>query len=285
MSLKGTIAGAAAVAVIGGGVVLGTMSITTIEPGFVGVQYSLDGGITDELLTQGMNIKSPLNKVSKYSVATEQAYLSRDAKEGSKDDESFNVPTADGKSINVDLEFSYRFDADSLPETFARFRGQSGKTIEETFVRGKMKAWVSEVTSQYAVIDIYGERRSELNADALKHVQSKFEEYGIIIESLNFSRIEVDAATNDAIQARVNKQQELETAKLEAEKAKIEAEKKITQAQADADAAVIAAQGEAAANRELSQSITSELIQMKEAEARLEHGWITTQGANAIVKE
>ncbi len=273
----------AAVLIAAGTITLGAMSIVKIDPGFVGVQYSLDGGITDDLLTQGLNFKFPFNKVSKYSVATEQAYLSRDVKEGSKDDESFNVPTADGKSINVDLEFSYRFDPDKLPDTFTRFRGQSGKTIEETFVRGKMKAWVSEVTSQYAVIDIYGERRSELNADTLAHVQAKFDNYGIVIESLNFSRIEVDPATNEAIQARVNKQQELEAAKLEAEKAKIEAEKKLTQAQADADAVLIAAQAEAKANRELASSITSELIDMKEAEARLEHGWVTTQGASAVV--
>lgn len=273
----------AAVLIAAGTIALGAMSIVKIDPGFAGVQYSLDGGITDDLLTQGLNFKFPFNKVSKYSVATEQAYLSRDVKEGSKDDESFNVPTADGKSINVDLEFSYRFDPDKLPDTFTRFRGQSGKTIEETFVRGKMKAWVSEVTSQYAVIDIYGERRSELNAEALAHVQAKFDDYGIVIESLNFSRIEVDPATNEAIQARVNKQQELETAKLEAEKAKIEAEKKLTQAQADADAVLIAAQAEAKANRELASSITNELIDMKEAEARLEHGWVTTQGASAVV--
>lgn len=40
----------------------------------------------------------------------------------------------------------------------------------------------------------------------------------------------------------------------------------------------LAAEAEAKANNTLSQSITPELIQLKEAEARLQHGWVTVQG-------
>ena len=189
--------------VVGG--VLITLSTHKIKPGYVGVVYNLRGGIQDNILTQGLRIVSPFQKVSQYSVATEQAYLSRDKKEGSLDDDSFMIPTSDGKTVNVDLEFSYHFDSDRLPETFTRFKGQTGKEIEDNFIRGKMKAWTSNV---------------------LAHVKEKFYEYGIIIDSVNFSRIELDDETAKAIQERINKQQELETAKIEAQKAEIEAERK-----------------------------------------------------------
>ena len=46
---------------------------------------------------------------------------------------------------------------------------------------------------------------------------------------------------------------------------------------------LIEARAEAEANRVIAQSITPELIQMKEAEARLEHGWVTVQGADSVV--
>ncbi|HEL2322933.1 TPA: hypothetical protein TZN99_000219 [Streptococcus suis] len=60
----------------------------------------------------------------------------------------------------------------------------------------------------------------------------------------------------------------------------VEAETKKIQAQADADAEVIKAQGQAKANAELNNSISDNLIRMKEAEARFEHGWVEviTQG-------
>ena len=231
--------------IIVGGVLL-ALSTHKIKPGYVGVVYNLRGGIQDNVLTQGLRIVSPFQKVSQYSVATEQAYLSRDKKEGSLDDDSFMIPTSDGKTVNVDLEFSYHFDVDTLPETFTRFKGQTGKEIEDNFIRGKMKAWASEVSSTFSVIDIYGEKRSELNSNVLAHVKEKFNEYGIIIDSVNFSRIELDAETAKAIQERINKQQELETAKIEA--------------QGEADAKIIKAQGEAEANRVLTEDLNDEIL-------------------------
>lgn len=57
-------------------------------------------------------------------------------------------------------------------------------------------------------------------------------------------------------------------------KAKNEAEIQLVEAQAEADA-----------NAKLSASITDELIRMKEAEARLKHGWVTVQGADAVVTD
>lgn len=56
-----------------------------------------------------------------------------------------------------------------------------------------------------------------------------------------------------------------------------------TKAQAEADVKVIEAQAEAESNRIIAESITPELIQMMEAQARQEHGWVTVQGADAVV--
>ena len=64
---------------------------------------------------------------------------------------------------------------------------------------------------------------------------------------------------------------------------KADAQIAVTQAQAKADKMRIEAQAEADANNLKSSSITPELIQMKEAEARLQHGWVTVQGANTVV--
>ena len=55
------------------------------------------------------------------------------------------------------------------------------------------------------------------------------------------------------------------------------------QAQAEADAGVIKAEGEAKANKAKSDSITDNLIRMKEAEAREKHGWVTVNGAGGVI--
>lgn len=256
--------------------VTGAFACTTkVDPGYVGVVYSLNGGIQGEVLTQGLHIINPLHKVTQYSVATEQGYLSADEKEGSKGDDSFSIPTSDGKTVNIDLEYSYHFDSELLPQTFTQFKGQSGDTIEQTFMRGKIKTWVGEVSSKFSVIDIYGEKRSELNAKVLEYVREKFYEYGIVVDSVNVSRIGLDAQTEQAIQQKINKQQELETARLDKEKAEIAAQQKLVEVQADADAKLIQAQGEAEAeyikaqaqaeaNQLLSESLTDELLKLEQ---------------------
>lgn len=62
-----------------------------------------------------------------------------------------------------------------------------------------------------------------------------------------------------------------------------EADTKKVQAQAEADAGIIKAEGEAKANKAKSDSITDNLIRMKEAEAREKHGWVTVNGAGSVI--
>ena len=254
-----------------------------IKPGYVGIVYSLKGGIKDGVRTQGLTWFKPWESVQTYSVATEQAYLSKDKREGSKEDDSFDIPTSDGKTVNVDLEFSYHFDAERLPKTFTMFKGQDGKDIESIFIRGKMKAWSSEASASFSVIDIYGAKREALNQAVLKHVKEKFEPYGIVIDTVNFPRIALDKATADAIQKRINAQQALEQEKIERDKATIAAETAVATAKGQAEAKLISAKAEADSNKLIAASITDELIRSKEADARQKFGWVTVQGGTPIV--
>ena len=223
MSKKGLVG-----AIITGLAIVGGLTICTekIPAGYVGVVYNMNGGVTDEVLTQGFHVISPIKKVTEYSIAIEQGYLSKDEREGSKDDDSFNIPTSDGKTINVDLEYLYHFDQEKLSDTFTQFKGQDGTHIEETFIRGKLKAWAGEVSSTFSVIDVFGDKRAELNTAVKEHVSKQFEPYGIIIDTINFTRVETDAQTDAetraAIQKKVNAQQELELSKIELETAKVQ---------------------------------------------------------------
>lgn len=265
------------------GVILCVMCMERVPTGYVGVVYNMNGGVDGEVLMQGWHLVSPTKKVTTYSIGIEQSYLTEASKGDSKDDESFSTPTADGKSLKVDLEFSYKFDESRITETFTRFKGQSGSDVKNTFIKPKMIAWTQEVTAKYPVTDVFGDKRQELN-DALDvYLKTKFEPYGIIIDTVNFTNISTDSETQAAIQKKVTAQQELELAEIEAktakiqaekdkevaliaaqqdkEKAEIEAEKLRIEAEGKADAQKIAAEAEAEANKEIAQSLTPELIE------------------------
>lgn len=270
------------------GIILGFMCMERVPAGYVGVVYNMSGGIDGEVLTQGWHFVSPTKKVTIYSIGIEQSYLTSEDKGDSQKDESFNIPTSDGKTVKVNLEFSYRFDADRVTETFVQFKGRSGENVKDTFIKPKIIAWTQEISATYPVTDIFGDKRTQINAELDTYLKQKFAPYGIVIDTVNFTDISVDDETAAAIQKKVTAQQELELANIEAETAKIQAEKdkqvalieaeknkeaaqiqaeqKRIQAQGEADAKRIAAEAEAEANRKIAQSLTPELIEKMKVE-------------------
>lgn len=265
------------------GVIISIMCFKKVPAGYVGVVYKPSTGIAQDTLGQGWHMLSPTDKVTAYSIGIEQSYLTSSKDGDSPDDDSFSAPSSDGKGLQMELTFTYRYDADKISETFTRFKGRSGKELLDVFIKPNIISWTKEVTAQYPVSDILGEKRAELNTILSNYLAEKFKPYGIIIENASLINIEVDDETRASITKKVTAQQELElarieekTAKVQAEKdkevaiieaqknketAEIEAEQKIIKANADAEALKIAADAEAEANRKIAESLTPELIE------------------------
>lgn len=276
----------ALILVIGFVVMIGCM--VKIPTGYVGVVYNMSGGVDGEVLTQGWHLIAPTKKVTTYSIGLEQSYLTSEDKGDSPKDESFNIPTSDGKTVRVSLEFSYHFDENRVANTFTMFKGKSGDVIKDTFIKPKIIAWTQEVSANHPVTDIFGDQRTAINAELDVYLRERFDVYGIIIDTVNFTDISVDDETAAAIQKKVTAQQELELAGIEAETAKvqaekdrqiariaaekdkevaaIQAEKTVIAAEAEANAMNIRAEAEAEANKKIASSLTPELIEMTKYE-------------------
>lgn len=265
-------------------VILLVLCTVRISGGYVGSVYSVKNGVTDQVLSAGWHVIKPWEKVSEYSVATEQLLLTKADTKESEGNESFNATCKDGV-LNVDLEMSYRFEAEDIPDIARKYRNQSGEQIVNNIIKSKVRTYVNEVTSKYTVLEAYMDKKPELNTELTTHLQKKLEPYGIIVESATLPRTEPDEAIKKAITERSKKAQEVEAAKQEQEKQKILAETKRIEAQGEADAAVERARGEAEANEIVSKSLTENLLKQQELEARQKHGWVTIQGANTVVKE
>ena len=248
------------------------MCTEKIPAGYVGVVYNMNGGIEKETLSQGFRIVAPTKKIVLYSVGIEQSYLTASKDGDSEGDDSFEVPSKDGKGLTVDETFTYRFDSDRVSEIFTRFKGRSGKEVLTTFIKPNVISWTKEVTAKYYVTEILGEKRAALNVAITDYLRDKFEPYGIIIESASLIDINPDETTRQAIQNKVNAQQELELARIQKETATVEAQKEKDVAQINAEKAKIEAQGkaeaelieaeaDAKANKLISDSLTEKLIE------------------------
>lgn len=255
------------------GLICGFMCLERIPNGYVGVVYNMSGGIQEDYLTQGFKFISPTEKVQHFTISNEQLILTQDERDGSETDESFKVATADDASISISFQMSYRFMEDRVVDTYKRFKGMDGEDIVNKRVRTVLKSKVSEVTTDYSMMDIYSGNRNEINNKITEYLNSEFGDmYGIEVIDASIIDVHPDEKLREAIDNRVQALQEKQQAEAEQEKVKVEAQTKliqaeneaaikVKQAEAAAETKRIAAEAEAEANRKIAESLTPELIE------------------------
>lgn len=295
---KGLVFGAVAlVAVVGG--VYTVASIEHVNQGEVGVVWTAKDGVQEEVLNPGWHFVGPLAKVKNYPVSQQQLVLSNNpADYNKKKHQDWHVDApADGGMVSLNMTVNYNFMSDRVVDLYSKFNGMDGDAIVDNMVQNSIIAYIKEVTPQFSVMDIYSAKRSEVSKEITEYLNGKLnEEYGINISSALIIDVQLDEALKQKVLAKEQAKQDAEKAELDKQTAKAQAEVAIVNAQAqaevkriEAEAAAertrISAQAQADSNNMLNQSITENLIKMKEAEARVKHGWVTVQGADAVVTQ
>ncbi len=283
------------IALIGGGITIA--SLESIDQGEVGVVWTMADGVQDETLGAGIHFINPMAKVKKYPVSQQQLVFSNnpgDYNEEEHPDWHIDAP-ADGGMVKLNMTINYNFMADRVTDLYSRFNGMDREAIVDNMVQNSIMAYIKEVTPEFSVMDIYSDKRAEVSKAITDYLNERLnEEYGINVISALIIDVQLDDTLMQKVQAKEQAKQDAEKAELdkqtaiaqgEANKAKAEAEAEVKRinAEAAAEQTRIAAQAEADANNAINSSITENLIRMKEAEARLEHGWVTVQGANTVV--
>ena len=262
----------------------GILCLERVPTGYVGVVYSMNGGVQDEVLTQGWHIVSPTKKIKEFTVGNEQLVLSKDARDGSEGDDSFAVATADNANIDISFQMSYRYDVNRVVDTYKNFKGMSGADIVNTRVRTVLKAKISEITTNRTMMDLYSGNRNEVNALLTEFLNRELgEQFGIEVIDASIIDVHPDAQLQKTIADRVTALQKKQQAEAEQETIAVQNETKLMQARAEAEAKQIAAEAEAKANAVIAASITEPLLKKMEMEARQQHGWVEVSGGTAIV--
>ena len=236
-------------------------SIVTIDPGFVGVVYNTNGGIEDQVLSQGWHFKSIFERITEYPISTETIYLSKSTKEGEKEDTSINVGTSDGKEINLDISYSFHFEPTKLKDVFNKFRGSSVEVIADTYIRRFLKDTINAVSTQFELFDVYGAKRQEVATKTFIQLQKALLADGIIVDGVSILEVRPDEQTKQAIQNKVNAIQALAQLKVERDRATIEADKKRIEAEGESAKQKIQADAQAYANEKVQQSMTPQILQ------------------------
>lgn len=250
--------------------------VEKIPAGYVGVVYSMSGGVQEDVLQQGWHMVSPTKKVKEFTVSEEQLALTGD--------ETFPVSTSDNANIDISFQMSYFFIEETVAKTYQRFKGMDGDDIINNRVKTVLKSKISEVTANYSMMEIYSGERATINKEITEYLNTELSaRYGLTVTEASIIDVHPDEQLQKTIDERVTAMQKKQQAEAEQETIRVQNETKILQAEAEAKAKIVAAEAEAKANKILSDSITDNLLKMEEMEARKKHGWVTVSGAGTVV--
>lgn len=259
--------------------------VVRVPVGYVGVVYSANGA-EQTTLSQGWHFTSPMKHVANFPISQQQIVFSNDPEDyGVKEHADWHIDApASGGMVGINLTVNYNFLPDRVVELYTKFGGIDGESLVASKIQNSIISYVKDVTPRFTVMDIYSDKKSEVNSAITEYLNEKLtSEYGINVSSALVIDVDLDDALKDKIRAKEQAKQDAEIAELNKQTALAQAETDKVKAQAKADIKVIEAQAEAESNRIVSESITENLIKMKEAEARLKHGWITVTGADTVV--
>jgi regulator of protease activity HflC (stomatin/prohibitin superfamily) len=248
-------------------------SCTVVRPTQVGVKSTF-GKIKGKIRQPGAVLYNPfVSRIIKVNVRT----MNLPIKE--------NLPSKEGLTILSESSILYHVRSEDVPKIIQ----ETGLNYEENLILPVFRSAASDVCSRYYAKDMHSAKRNEIEKEIQKRLAEVCEEKGFVIEAVLLKSISLPAGLTKSIETKLEAEQEalrmefvLDKQKKEVERQIIEAEgtKKtnVIQAEARAQMMKIEAEGRAQnieieakantlANDLLNNSITPNLLKLKQIEA------------------
>lgn len=220
-------------------VALGMNCITFVSANTVGVKYSAFNGTSKETLNEGLHFKTPFDKIYEIDTTVQERSV-----------KNVMVQTNDAQFLTMNINVKYQV---TTKDAFKVYKGY--KTLDilnKNIIANYAQQALSEVCTQYNIIDILGDKRNEVIQKSSELLKEKYANEGVTFKSLTVKDMDAGNEIEKAIKDEAVAKKEVETAEQKKQKAQKEAETKL-----------IEAQGEAEANAAKSTQLTDQILKEK----------------------
>jgi regulator of protease activity HflC (stomatin/prohibitin superfamily) len=237
--------------------------VAVVPAGHVGVPVVF-GHVQDRALPEGLNIVNPFAAVQATTVRTETYTMSSVRDEGPvKGDDSIVALSADGLMMPLDVTIAYRVVGGDAPWLFRHI----GPDYLDKIVRPAARTAVREAIAGFTSQESYSTRREELAQsmhtlltarirDLLAQTEDSANRRGFIIEQVMIRNVQLPPKVKNAIEEKLEAEQQALRMRFILEKERQEAERKRIEAQGISDFQKIVSSG-----------ISNQLLEWKGIEA------------------
>lgn len=216
------------------GVWLFAASIVIVDAGETGV-YSLFGKVKDNELSSGFHLVIPLAKVTKMSIRTEEYTMSIAQGEGKKfGADAITSLTKEGLSVDLDMTVLFRIEEEKASDIYQTVGGRDD--VDEKIIRPTIRTVIRDVIAKYEAKDIYSEKREEAATQIKELLSEDLKERGIVVENVLLRNVALPANLANAIQEKLQAEQEAQKYDFILQREQKEKERKIIEAEGQRDA-------------------------------------------------
>ena len=212
------------------GIIFLTNSCSSVPAGHTGILTTF-GKVEDRILTEGLNWKSPFQKVVKMDNRTQKKV------------EEFQAFSSDIQEVNIMLAVNYSINQETAQNLYRTV----GVEYYTNIVYPRLLESTKSVFSSYTAEQLIGNREN-LSNEIKDLVIPDVARYGIIISDISVQDIDFTDAFTNAVEAKQVAAQDKLTAETKQAQLTMEAEqeahRQVIKAQADAEQAKIAAQAD-----------------------------------------
>jgi len=216
----------------------------TLHPGERGVIFRrfTTGLDHDHVLQPGFHVIAPWNDLYVYDVREQ------------KIDETMDILDENGLSLEVDITCRFNPSYNRIGYLYERF----GKSYVDRLIIPEIRSAVRNVMGKYIAEDIYSKKRSEVESQIINQTDSVLKSNNVDMKALLIRSIKLPEKIRQAIDSKLQQEQEALAYQFRLEKEKSEAQRKI-----------IEAGGIAKYNDIINRSLTDKLLKMKGIDATL----------------
>lgn len=235
---------------LGGGLTVASCAYTQ-DIGEASVIVNWTGNIQGQETAPGLHWKSPFASVETFSIRNQQVSFigngSTNYAGGSAQGPDVTATDAQGVASDIDISVRYSIDSGKVTQIYRQYHDE--QSFVSNYVTQTIRAVVRKVPNTYQTIDILT-KQGQLQTDITTALTSAFNGSGVSVDNVSLQGVNPP----EAIKAGYAKAQQAQI-QVTTEQANLQA------AQVSAQQAVVEAKANAEANRLLTKSLSSQVLQ------------------------
>ncbi len=185
------------------------------------------GQVSDRVLPAGLHFKNPFASTINLSVQTQEIK------------ETTQAPSKEGLMMDVDVSILYHLDPNQAKQVYQSV----GANYQEVLVLPEFRSLIRNATAQYNAQDLYTSQRQAVGNQIRTDLNGVLVSRGIVVESTPLRNVTLPENLRRSIEAKMEADQASQKMQFVLAKEKQEADRKRIEAQGQADAQKIISQG------------------------------------------